>query len=280
MTLRTALRNLRRSPRLSLAAIACISLGAAATSAIATLVAATLLRPLPFPDADRLVRIWFDDGNGNNHVSLSIPDLRDAAALASFDRLLGTSRVRDRRAPGRRRRAHARRGGHGGLFRDARHPSGGGRLLGAADDRPDAPRVVVLSYRTWVARFGASADVVGRTFKTSREVYTIAGVAPAGFGGTVEDDIIEFWMPLPQYEPAVRAAGSIRARDLGDRTPAAGDDAARRRRRSRRARPAARARLPGRQGTAADADRADGRKLARRFPQQRVAAARARRCCC
>ena len=202
MTLRTAFRNLCRSPRLSLAAIACISLGAAATSAIATLVAATLLRPLPFPDADRLVRIWFDDGNGNNHVSLSIPDLRDAAALASFDRLLGTSRVRvvallDGGAERMRGEAVT-----ADYFETLGIRPAVGRLLGAADDRPDAPRVVVLSYRTWVARFGASADVVGRTFKTSREVYTIAGVAPAGFGGTVEDDIIEFWMPLPQYEPA------------------------------------------------------------------------------
>ena len=92
--LRTALRSLFKSPRLSLAAVACISVGAAATSAIATLVAATLLRPLPFPDADRLVRIWFDDGRGNDRVSLSIPDLADAAQLSNFDRLLGSARVR------------------------------------------------------------------------------------------------------------------------------------------------------------------------------------------
>jgi len=202
VTLRTALRNLFKSPRLSLAAVACISLGAAATSAIATLVAATLLRPLPFPDADRLVRIWFDDGNGNNHVSLSIPDLREAAALTSFDRLLGTSRVRI---------VALLDGGAERMRGEAVTPDyfdtlgvrpAAGRLLGPDDDRPGAPRVVVLSYRTWVTRFGASADVVGRTFKTSREIYTIAGVAPAGFGGTIEDDIIEFWMPLPQYEPA------------------------------------------------------------------------------
>ena len=74
--------------------MACISLGAAATSAIATLISATLLRPLPFPDADRLVRIWFDDGRGNDRVSLSIPDLADAAQLSNFDRLLGSARVR------------------------------------------------------------------------------------------------------------------------------------------------------------------------------------------
>ena len=212
MTLRTALRNLLTSPRLSLAAVACISLGAAATSAIATLVSATLLRPLPFPDADRLVRIWFDDGNGNDHVSLSIPDLKDAESLTSFDRLLGTSRVRV---------VALLEGGAERMRGEAVTPDyfatlgvrpAIGRLLGADDNRPDAPRVVVLSHRTWVTRFAASADVVGRTFKTSREVYTIAGVAPAGFGGTVEDDIIEFWMPLPQDEPAACCRIARRAR--------------------------------------------------------------------
>jgi putative ABC transport system permease protein len=169
VTLRTALRNLLKSPRLSLAAVACISLGAAATSAIATLVTATLLRPLPFPDADRLVRIWFDDGRANARVSLSIPDVSDAASLSSFDRLLGTARVRivallDGGAERMRGEAVTQD------YFDTLgiHPLRG-RLLGADDNRPDAPRVVVLSHRTWVTRFGA-ADVVGRPFRTSREV--------------------------------------------------------------------------------------------------------------
>ncbi len=202
MTFRTALRSLLTSPRLSVAAVVCISLGAAATSAIATLVAATLLRPLPFPDADRLVRIWFDDRNGNNHVSLSIPDFLETSSLTSFDRILGTSRVRivallD--SGPERMRGEAVTADY---FDTLGVRAATGRLLGADDNRPDAARVVVLSHRTWVTRFGASADVVGRTFKTTREIYIIAGVAPAGFGGTIEDDVVEFWMPLPQYEPS------------------------------------------------------------------------------
>jgi predicted permease len=232
VTLRTALRNLLKSPRLSLAAVACISLGAAATSAIATLVTATLLRPLPFPDADRLVRIWFDDGRGNARVSLSIPDVRDAASLASFDRLLGTARVRivallDGGAE--RMRGEAVTPDYFDTL--GIHPLRG-RLLGADDNRPDAPRVVVLSHRTWVTRFGA-ADVVGRPFRTSREVYTIAGVAPPGFSGSIEDDVVEFWMPLPQYEPAgvlqdrfARAAWAIGRLRPGSTLRAAQDEVA------------------------------------------------------
>ena len=58
---RDALRSLFRSPALGMAAIACIALGSAATTAIATLVDTTLVRPLPFPDAERLARVWFDE---------------------------------------------------------------------------------------------------------------------------------------------------------------------------------------------------------------------------
>jgi len=58
--LKTSFRNIVRSPRLSLAAVLCIGLAMTATSAAATLVAATLLRSLPFPDAERLVRVWLE----------------------------------------------------------------------------------------------------------------------------------------------------------------------------------------------------------------------------
>ena len=57
----TTIRGLRRSPGLAIAAVLCLALGAAATTAVSTLVGALLLRPLPFPDADRLMRVWFDE---------------------------------------------------------------------------------------------------------------------------------------------------------------------------------------------------------------------------
>lgn len=73
--MRLALRGLRSALRLSVAAVLCIGLGAAATTSVATLVEATLIRPLPFPHAERLVRVWFEEPGVTARVPLSIPDL-------------------------------------------------------------------------------------------------------------------------------------------------------------------------------------------------------------
>ena len=60
----------------------------------------------------------------------------------------------------------------------------------------------VISARFWASRFGGDPGVVGQALRTEAAVFTIVGVAPPGFDGTVESDVIEFWMPLPQYLPA------------------------------------------------------------------------------
>jgi ABC-type antimicrobial peptide transport system permease subunit len=72
-------RSLRRSKGLTLAAVSCIALGSVAATGMATLVDATLLRPLPFPDADRLVRVWLAESSGDSRLSLSIPEAEDGA---------------------------------------------------------------------------------------------------------------------------------------------------------------------------------------------------------
>jgi putative ABC transport system permease protein len=231
-TLHSALRSLLRSPRLSLAAIACIGLGAAATAAVATLVGATVMRPLPFPDADRLVRIWWEDG-ANPRVSLSIPELRDCAALASFDVLLGTARVRAVVTfDGGAERVRGE-GVTPGYFETLGIRPGVGRLLEDADHRADAPRVMVISQGLWTRHYGGDPHIVGRTLRTDRAAYTVVGVASGRFAGTVEDDIVEFWIPLSQYEPAsmlqdrsVRQSWAIGRLREGSSAAAAGAEAA------------------------------------------------------
>ena len=89
-----SLRSFRRSPALAIAAVLCLALGAAATSAVGTLIGALLLRPLPFPDAERLVRIWFEESGGDPRISLSIPEFDDFKRARGFDACLGTARVR------------------------------------------------------------------------------------------------------------------------------------------------------------------------------------------
>ena len=93
-TIRDAVRGLTRSPGLALAAIVCIALGGAATTAVATLTDAALLRPVPFPEADRLTRVWLDEANVDSRVSLSIPEAKEVSAVNAFDRVLITARVR------------------------------------------------------------------------------------------------------------------------------------------------------------------------------------------
>jgi putative ABC transport system permease protein len=201
-TMRSALRGLLHSKRLSGAAVACIGLGAAATASVATLVGATLLRPLPFPDADRLVRIWFEEDGENPRVSLSIPELREAAALSCFDAFLATARMRmvalfERGAERMRGEAVTPR-----YFELLGVRPLLGRFFVDSDHVADAQRVMVVTHRTWTSRYGADPEVVGKALRTERTAYTIVGVAPPEFGGTVEDDAVEFWVPLEQYDPA------------------------------------------------------------------------------
>jgi putative ABC transport system permease protein len=198
---RSALISLRRAPGLAIAAVVCLALGAAATTAVSTLVGALLFRPLPFPDADRLVRVWFDEPNVATRISLSIPEFEDFASVPAFELFVGTARVRVVALFGN---------GAERLRGEAVSPSYFemlglqpflGRVLNTDDHAAGAPPALVLSHGAWMRFFGSDPAIVGRELRTARAVYTIVGVASPGFDGTVEDDIVEFFIPLQHYEP-------------------------------------------------------------------------------
>ena len=200
-TIRNAMRSLWRAPGLGLAAIACIGLGTAATATVATLVSATLLRPVPFPDASRLVRIWLAEAGGNQRLELSIPDIADFSRMSSFDAFLGIARVRVVALLTHGAERLRGEGVTAGYFETLGLRASLGRLLLPSDHRADAPSVVVLSHGTWLRHYGSDPTVIGREFRTERATYTIVGVAQPGFAGTVESDIVEFFIPIEQYEP-------------------------------------------------------------------------------
>jgi putative ABC transport system permease protein len=215
--------SLRSTPLLSIAAVLCAAIGVSATTAAAALFSAVAVRAVPFPEADRLVRVWLvNEATGDLRGSLSIPELRDLDGQAtSFDAFLGTARSR---AVGLLDTGAERLRGEG-VTADY-FPALGlrplhGRLLGADDFTPAAPRVTVISARFWARHFGADPAVVGRALRTEAAVFTIVGVAPTGFDGTVESDVIEFWMPLPQYLPAplIEARGSRSSWAIGRLAP-------------------------------------------------------------
>ena len=200
-SLRSALRGILRSPALSAAATVCIALGAAATSSVATLANAVLLRPVPFPDAARLVRVWLEEPGVAPRVSLSIPESRDIHGLPAFDTVLATARIRAVSVVGDRPQRIRGEGVDRGYFDVLGLKPGAGRLLQDRDHDPAAPAVAVISHAFWVRAFGATPSAVGAVLRTQRSAFTVVGIAPYGFSGTVEDDEVEFWTAIEHYEP-------------------------------------------------------------------------------
>lgn len=208
--LTTALRRLARSPRLTVAAVVCIAVGTAATTAALTLVSATLLQPLPYPEADRLVRIWLSEPGGESRIAVSYPDLRDLReslvgsdrdTTSGLDALEATARARllfhgDEGA--RRVEGEAVTSGY---FRLLGVEPLVGRLFTEEEHRPGGRRAMLIDHRTWAEQFAYDEDVVGRTIRTDEGEHTVVGVLPARFTGTVEEDSgdIEFWVPIEGY---------------------------------------------------------------------------------
>lgn len=208
MPLMRLCRGLVRTPALTVAATLCIAIGVAATTAVATLANAVLLRPAPFPDADRLYRIWLEEHGVDSRVWLSIPEARDIQPSDVFEQVLATARVR---AIAVHRDGAERLRGEGvtrGYFERLGLRPAIGRLLQDADHGAATDPVIVIGHRLWTRAYGASPAAIGSVLRTQRAAYTIVGVAPQGFSGTVEDDDVEFWVPVDHYEP--RGAASDR----------------------------------------------------------------------
>ncbi len=196
--LRYACRILTRNPGFAIAVVLTLALAIGANTAIFSAVHGVLIRPLPYPDADRLVRIYTVRGEGGNRSASAIPDYLDWKRRAtSFEAMEG---IRQRALvmdgePDLRIPVVSSTPGFLDLI-GARAALG--RLIGDDDIRADAPQVVVLSHEFWTSRFGGDSDIVGRSIRLGEArpvfsrgllteeidfaVYTVIGVA-APIGG-------------------------------------------------------------------------------------------------
>jgi putative ABC transport system permease protein len=213
--LRYGLRVLRKSPGFVVIAVLTLSIGIGANVAIFTVVNAVLLRPLPFPQPDRLVRIFDDrNGSGAKDVGMSVPEMQDlrdrssvfeqftpiwpiSAALVGGDypdriELLATSPE---------------------YFHLLGAQAALGRVYGPEDAVPGFSDPVVISDALWRRQFGGDPKVIGRKVLMDTDPYTIVGVMPRSFrhpGETVRTDV-EMWTACgftgsPFVNPPVRAA--------------------------------------------------------------------------
>ena len=193
--LRYALRGLRRQPGHAAAAIITLTLGIGATTALFSVLDAVLLRPLPYPDPDRLVQVWEHhrprDRRENVVAPLNYLGWQDRArsfeSLAIY-RPVAISLVGEvpERLTGR--------GVSSNFFSVLRARPALGRLFNPADTIPGAPRALVLSHGLWKRRFGGDPAIVGSTLPLLEGAASIVGVMPEGFRPVGDES---FWEPWP-----------------------------------------------------------------------------------
>ncbi len=209
--LRYGLRMLARNPSFSAAAILCLALGIGATTAIFSVVNAVLLRPLPYAQSNRLVRVFTEFPNfpngGLRHFWVSPPEYidlkRDTSAFEALEgwanfgaNLAGSSE------PVRATVSYVT----GGMLPMLGTAPLVGRLLNPDDDGANAPRTAVLSFSLWQRAYGGDRSVIGRDIRLNGNPCTVVGVMAPGFSFPPgEIDAPELWVPL-QIDP-VRPGG-------------------------------------------------------------------------
>ncbi|HEY6293029.1 MAG TPA: ABC transporter permease [Terriglobia bacterium] len=201
--LRYAARTLAKSPGFAAAVILTLALAIGANSAIFSVINGVLLKPLPYPHADRIVRLYFRS-NDYPKFPINMFDFRDFRARSgSFDALAAFTR------------SDVQLSGSGEPVRLAafRVTAGYFRVLGLApargrefeekDELPGNGRSVILSDRAWRTQFGATPDIVGRKITLDSQPFTVMGVMPAGaehpgnvYHGLPYGDSVDAWWPF------------------------------------------------------------------------------------
>ncbi len=193
--LRFALRQLRKNPGYACIAILILALGMGVSVAIFGFVDAALLEPLPFSQPNRLMAV--DESSAVfPRSNLSFDDYQDwkriNKSFSSLDVYTGMGYLL--RTPSGSLPVPARRVSSGFFSTlGTRMMLGRGFLPG--EDLPGKPKIVVLTYGTWIKRFGSNPNIVGQSVNLSGDNFTVVGVLPREFAFAPARDS-EFWVPL------------------------------------------------------------------------------------
>ena len=206
--LRYSLRTLRKAPGFSIVAVMVLALGIGANTAIFSVVNSVVLRPLPFPGADRLALIWETDlKDGIKREGPSAPNFLDWKEQSqSFDEMtlleVGTGTLTGGGEP--EQVVGLRVTTNFLSMLGARTVLGRGFTAAEGEGKARYP-VAVLTNGFWKRRFGADPAVVGKTFIMNSEPYTVIGVlAP------------DFWQPLPSDIYVPWPVAELRAKNRAD----------------------------------------------------------------
>jgi predicted permease len=180
--LKFALRSLARRPGFTAVAVLTLALGIGANTAIFSVINGVLLKALPYENPDRIVALWQHDADDpTGEGVLSQPNIEAIAVIPSLETAIGyRGGQMTLTGMGDPELVSVGRVTEGLLETFGAAPVLG-RDLRAAENSPDAPRVVLLSHRFWDERFGGDPTVLGSTVELAGVAWEIVGVAPAGF---------------------------------------------------------------------------------------------------
>jgi len=193
--LRHAVRLLLKAPGFTLLVVVVLAIGIGATTSIFSIVNGVLLKPLPFPDAERLVAIQSvtqsdDDG------SASVPDVTDLHAARTVHDVVGYtggSAILTGRGEATTLLTSFVTGD---LMGTLQAPLLRGRSFTAADLRPGAAPTAVISERLWTDRFSRDPAAIGATATIEGQAFTIVGIAPDSFDFPIQARRVDVWLPV------------------------------------------------------------------------------------
>ena len=209
--IRYALRQLVRQRGSSLVAVATLALGIGISTAILSVIDATMLRPLPYPDPEQLVTVSPEETMPDGRVSRATASMEDMRRWQKADdiflKVAGTGsafrgRIVEGAEPERIAVSH---------FTEDYLPMHGvtpliGRNFSRDETDPGAPLVALLGYGYWQSRYNGREDVIGQSVRFDTEVGTIIGVLPSWFNATTPV-AIPLRIPLAEYSR--RGTGSV-----------------------------------------------------------------------
>ncbi len=179
--IRYAVRGFLRAPAFSLVAVVTLALGIGATTSIFSVVNGIVLRPLPFPNPERLVRLYSTEGSDDreNHAGANFVDVQ--AQSESFEHLAGFDTGRYNMAGTDVPRVVRGACVTPEFFSVIGVNASLGRTLSSEVDRPGGDRAIVLSDALWQSQFAGDVEILGSSVTVNGSQYTVVGVMPSGF---------------------------------------------------------------------------------------------------
>lgn len=215
--IRYALRVMRKDPGVTAAAVAILGLGIGSTTLVFSLANGLLIRPLPYPHAERLIAVQEyspkDPRETGQINALNYVDMRARTRLLEDIGVYGSGGV-ILRGDGMAERVPAA-GVSDGVFRVLGVAPLLGHVFTRDEDRPNGPNDVILSEELWQRRYGRDPKIIGRGLDLDGDRYTVTGVMPADFQFP---DSAELWVPA-QIDPAHANRTDYRLRAVGRLKP-------------------------------------------------------------